>query len=179
MADRVSTGAEIIYGTGFTSHGGPGQKGVKINVDNKVIDLYQQLNANIALVDNFAFKREVCVAASRLLLPLANWLLATRANYLHSKHALLFARDLALVAMGKEPQMSIMTRMRLFSPSAVKSNPGELNATNFDALDLISNSFIDEVRTYTNGRLLANLTRDSQRTRELVTSLYVMFGSVE
>lgn len=179
MADQVSTGAEIIYGTGFTSHGGPGQKGVKINVDNKVIDLYQRLNANIALVDNFAFRREVCVTTARLILPLANWLLATRANYLHSKHALLFARDLAQVAMGREPQMSITTRMRLFSPSAVKSNPGELTATNFDALDIIPNSFIDEVRTYRNGVLLANLTRDSQRVRDMVTSLYVMFGSVE
>ncbi|QZA71079.1 hypothetical protein AH06_310 [Erwinia phage AH06] len=179
MADRVSTGAEIIYGTGFTSHGGPGQSGVKINVDNNVIDLYQRMAANLSLVDNFNFRREVCVTAARLLFPLPNWLLATRGNYLHSKHALLFARDLAKVAMEQSPDMSIMTRMRLFSPNAVKSNPGELNASNFDALDLIPNKFIDELRTYSNGTQLANLTRDSQRVKDLVTSLYVMFGSVE
>ncbi|ANH52399.2 hypothetical protein FDH97_gp300 [Erwinia phage vB_EamM_Deimos-Minion] len=179
MADRVSTGAEIIYGTGFTSHGGPGQQGVKINVDNNVIDLYQRLAGNITLAGNFNFRKEVCVTAARLLLPLPNWLLATRSNYLHSKHALLFARDLGLIAMGKSPDMSVMTRMRLFSPSSVKSNPGELNASNYDALSLIPNKFIDELRTYSNGTQLANLTRDAQHVKDLVTSLYVMFGSVE
>jgi len=177
MAERISTGAECIYGTGFTSHAPRGP--MKLMVDNKVIDLYSRLNGDKLLAQSFAFKQEVVAVTARLLFPLGNWMLAQRMSTIHSKYAILFVNDIATVALGGDRPMSVRTRMCLFGPKAVQSNPSRLEADAKEAKTLMPMAFIDRIRETSSGTLLANLTRDPECVIDQVNSLYVMFGSVE
>lgn len=172
---KVNTGADAIYNTGFTSYAP--RSNVKFEVDADVVLLYQQQSANPALYDNWKYKEAVLQVAARLLFPLAPWVMAQRANSMHSKHALLFVRDLAKVALGGDRDMSVYMRMNLMTEAAVLSNPIHLRGDMDKLNSYIPIQVVEELRDYDNGLALANLTNTSDKLRDLVQSLYVMFGT--
>lgn len=172
---KVSTGADAIYDTGFTSHAP--RSNVKFETDPDVIKLYRQQIANPAVMDNWKYKEAVLEVTARLLFPIAPWVMAQRANSMHSKHALLFVRDIAKVALGGCRDMSVKMRMDLMTEAAVVSNPISLRGDMDKLNSYIPIQLIEELRDYDNGRALANLTDTPEKLREMVQSLYVMFGT--
>lgn len=172
---KVNTGADAIYDSGFTSHAP--RSNVKFETDADVIRLYHKQTANPAVYDNWQYKEAALEVAARLLFPLAPWVMAQRANSMHSKHALLFVADLARVALGQDRQMSVYMRMNLMTEAAVLSNPIHLRG-DMDKLNAyIPIQLVEELREYDEGRALANLTDTPEKLRDLVQSLYVMFGT--
>lgn len=169
------TGAEAIYASGFTSYSV--RRGVKVDRDNETVILYTRLKADCALADNWGFKSEVVATASRLLFPFDVWVLAQRLNTLHAKHALYFVNDLAEVALGRSRKMSLRSRMCLFTDASVLSDPLHLRGELQDIDQYIPMSTVDELRKTPAGVLLANLTKSPELVRDLVDSLYVMFGT--
>lgn len=175
MSNRINTGADAIYDSGFTSHAS--RSNVKLERDADVIKLYQAQIATPSILENWNYKERVLQVAARLMFPLAPWVMAQRSNTMHSKHSLLFVRDIAKVALGESRDMSVNTRMNLMMDSAVTSNPLELRG-DIDKLDrYIPMSIVERLRTEEPGRALANLTATPELLRELVQSLYVMFGT--
>lgn len=172
---KVNTGADAIYDTGFTSYAP--RSNVKLETDPDVVQLYREQIATPAVYDNWRYKERVLSVAARLLFPLAPWVMAQRANSMHSKHALLFVRDLAKVALGQDRDMSVRMRMTLMTESAVLSNPLQLRG-DLDKVDLyLPIQLVEALNTADNGRLLANLSDTPEKLRDLVQSLYVMFGT--
>jgi hypothetical protein len=172
---KANTGADAIYDTGFTSYAP--RSNVKFETDADVVLLYRQQSANPALYDNWKFKEAVLEVASRLLFPLAPWVMAQRSNTMHSKHALLFVRDLANVALGRDRSMSVYMRMNLMTEAAVLSNPIHLRGDMDKLNSYLPIQLVEELREYDNGHALANLSNTPEKMRDLVQSLYVMFGT--
>lgn len=175
MVARVFTGADAIYDTGFTSYAP--RSNVKLERDVDVVLLYREQIANPAIYENWNYKERVLETAARLLFPLAPWVMAQRANTMHSKHSLMFVRDLAKVALGGERDMSVRMRMTLMTDSAVLSNPLELRG-DIDKLDTyLPMAVVNQLRDENSGVALSNLTNTPDKLRDLVQSLYVMFGT--
>jgi len=172
---KVATGADAIYDTGFTSYAN--RSNVKFETDADVLKLYREQIATPAVFDNWRYKERVLEVAARLLFPLAPWVMAQRANSMHSKHALLFVRDLAKVALGGERDMSVRMRATLMTESAVLSNPVELRGDMDKLNTYLPIQLIESLRAEDAGRALANLTDTPEKLRDLVQSLYVMFGT--
>lgn len=175
MSRYVATGADAIYDSGFTSHAP--RSNVKLERDNDVVRLYNEQTANPSVYENWNYKERVLMTAASLLFPLQPWALAQRANSMHSKHALLFVRDLLQVAVGSDRSMTVRMRKDLMTESAVVSNPRDLRG-DLNKLDqYLPIELIDQVRDTPAGIALANLTDTPEKLRDLVQSLYVMFGT--
>ena len=171
----TNTGADAIYDTGFTSHAN--RSNVKLERDADVVMLYQEQIANPAIYENWHYKERVLLVAARLLFPLAPWVMAQRANSMHSKHALQFVRDLAKVALGGDRDMSVSMRTNLMTEAAVLSNPLRLRG-DLDKIDhYLPMGLIEQLRDQPAGHALANLTDTPEKMKDLVQSLYVMFGT--
>lgn len=175
MAQRVDTGADAIYDTGFTSHAP--RSNLKLERDDQVVALWQMQVANPSIYDNWQFKEQVLTATARLLFPLAPWVLAQRSNTLHPKHALMFVRDLAKVALGLERDMSVRNRMIFMQGSVVAADPQNLH-TDLNKLDYyLPMAIVEQLEKQDPGVALANLADTPEKLRELMQSLYVMFGT--
>ena len=175
MGKRVDTGADAIYNSGFTSHAS--RSNIKIETDSDTILLFQELISTPSKLDNWDYKEKVLKTTAKLLFPLAPWVMAQRANTMHSKHALLFVRDLVQVALGGERSMSVRMRIDLMMDSAVEADPIHLRADISQTDSYIPMALIDQLRDYDAGCALANLTDTPEKLREMVQSLYVMFGT--
>lgn len=172
---KVNTGADAIYDTGFTSYAP--RSNVKFETDADVVQLYRKQIANPAIYDNWKYKEAVLEVAARLLFPLAPWVMAQRANTMHSKHALQFVADLARVALGRDRHMSVYMRMNLMTEAAVLSNPIHLRGDMDKLNSYIPIQLVEELREYDDGHALSNLADTPEKLRDLVQSLYVMFGT--
>ena len=175
MSRKADTGADAIYDSGFTSHAP--RSNVKLEKDPDVLRLYYDQIATPSLYENWNYKERVLETAASLLFPLQPWALAQRANTMHSKHALLFVRDLLQVAVGGDRSMSVRMRTDLMTEASVLSNPLELRGDLNKIDQYLPFAIIDQVRDIPAGTALANLTDTPEKLKDLVQSLYVMFGT--
>ncbi|QMP24197.1 hypothetical protein [Proteus phage 10] len=177
MANVISTGAEAIYSSGFTSH--YFRMPVKLERDEAVTELYTTMMSHPGIEGGMEFRLKVMKTATRLLFPLNNWLLAQRANQQLSKHALLFAKDLAHVAMGERRPMALETRMGLINwhdaelPDCRDTVGGALKYNKFVPIE-----FVEALGELSPALQLANLTSTPTLVKDTLTSLYVMFGGL-
>lgn len=172
---KVNTGADAIYDTGFTSHAP--RSNVKLERDPDVVALFQEQVANPAVYDNWNYKERVLEVTARLMFPLAPWVMAQRANSMHSKHALMFVRDIATVALGGDRSMSVNMRMNLMTETAVMSNPLQLRGDLDKVNTYLPIEVVEQLREANDGYSLANLTDTPAKLKDMVQSLYVMFGT--
>lgn len=177
MPNVINTGSEAIYDTGYTSyyHMTP----VKLACDDEVVELYNKAAVNPSLYNNHEFRERVMRATTRLIFPLDHWLMATRSNHLLTKHCVLLARDLALVAMGSRRELDLAIRMRLADTSLPMVKSGNGNYANVAAgAELITLGFVDQIGKVSPAIHLAYLTAKPSSLKDTLTTLYVMFGKV-
>lgn len=177
MPNVINTGSEAIYDTGYTSycHMSP----AKFPCDDEVVDMYNKAAVNPSLYTSHEFRERIMRTLTRLIFPLDNWLMATRSNHLLTKHCVLLARDLALVAMGSSREIDLAIRMRLADTSLPMTKAGNGNYGNSAAgAELITLKFIEKISSVSPAIHLAYLTANPTSLSDTLTTLYVMFGKV-